>query len=164
MGSPTAPAQNPPMSQATLGRDALKDLVLRFNDAFNRDDLDAVMTFFAEDAVYETMEGHHARGKAAIRAAFEPQFRGDFGRLRFLEEDVLIDEAAGKVVLRWVCQHGLDGPLASGLVGLRQRFYRAVYGRTFGWEGLDVLHVVDGKLVEKRTYARAKLPLIRRAR
>ena len=58
----------------------LEDLVVRFTDAFNREDLDAVMAFFADDAVYDEFDGQRRVGKAAIRAAFEPQFRGDFGK------------------------------------------------------------------------------------
>jgi hypothetical protein len=144
-------------------RAELETLTLRFTEAFNRDDLDGVMEYFAEDAVYETFDGHRAQGCPAIREAFAPQFRGDFGRIRFLTEDLLVDEAAGKVVIRWRCQHdlsrlwGLPGP-----VGLKQLLYRGLYGRAFGWHGLDVLHFSGGLLREKRTFAQAKLPLVRR--
>jgi len=69
------------MPAAPLDRRGLETLVLRFCEAFNRDDLDAVMEYFAEDALYETFEGRLCRGKEEIRAAFEPQFRGDFGRI-----------------------------------------------------------------------------------
>jgi hypothetical protein len=148
---------------APLPRAELEALTLRFTDAFNRDDLDGVMGYFAEDAVYETYDGIRAQGHPAIREAFAPQFRGDFGRIRFLTEDMVVDEAAGKVVLRWRCQHdlsrleGLPGP-----VGLKQLLYRTLYGQAFGWHGLDVLHFSGGLLREKRTFAQAKLPLVRR--
>jgi len=82
----------------TLSRTELRDLVLRFTEAFNRDDLDAVMAYFADDAIYGTFDGVDAWGKPAIRAAFEPQFRGDFGRIRFHEEDLFVDESTGKAV------------------------------------------------------------------
>ena len=29
-----------------------------------------------------------------------------------------------------------------------------------GWRGLDLLHFADGRLVEKQTYAKAKVPLL----
>ncbi len=144
-------------------RRELEERVTRFCDAFNRDDLDAVMTYFAEDAVYETFDGHRAQGKAAIRAAFEPQFRGDFGQIRFLTEDMVVDAEAGKAVLRWRCQHEIAQVRGlPGLSGLRQALYRGLYGKSFGWYGLDVLHFSGGLLREKRTYAQAKLPLVRR--
>ena len=78
------------------------DLVIRFTDAFS-DDLDSVMSFFSEDAIYDEFNGTRSRGLAAIRAAFEPQFRGDFGRVRFLAEDVFADADSGKALIRWRC-------------------------------------------------------------
>ncbi|MGH7821657.1 MAG: YybH family protein, partial [Candidatus Binatia bacterium] len=53
-----------------------RDLCLRFTEAFNREDLEEVMSYFAEDAVYEEFDGRRRSGKAAIREAFVPQFRG----------------------------------------------------------------------------------------
>lgn len=149
--------------ETTTSRGSLERLVLRFTDAFNRAELDEVMGYFAEDAVYETFDGQRCEGRERIRAAFVPQFRGDFGRITFLTEDMVVDEAAGKVVLRWRCQHDLRrvGGLP-GLSGWRQLFYRGLYGTEFGWYGLDVLHFSQGQLREKRTYAQARLPLVRK--
>ena len=115
----------------------LTDLVTRFTDAFNRDDLDAVMTFFADDAVYDEFDGKRSRGKAAIRAAFEPQFLGAFGRIRFEAEDLFVDPVSGKGLIRWLCTLERDG-------------------RKRGWRGLDILHVREGQIAEKLTYAKAE--------
>ena len=52
----------------------LHDLSLAFLDAFNRYDLDGVMSYFSEDAVYEELTGRVNRGIEAIRKAFAPQF------------------------------------------------------------------------------------------
>lgn len=155
----SGPASPPVAAGGDAGRRALEEGVLAFTDAFNRDDLDAVMAYFAPDAVYETFDGKHCRGLAEIRAAFEAQFRGDFGRIRFLTEDMLVDAPAGKVVLRWRCQHEV-----SRIAGPRQLMYRLLYGRDFGWHGLDVFHWEHGRLREKRTYAQAGLPLVRRGK
>ena len=35
----------------------LRDVVLRFTDAFNRDDLEGVMSFLSDDAVYDEFNG-----------------------------------------------------------------------------------------------------------
>jgi ketosteroid isomerase-like protein len=115
----------------------LEDLVVRFTDAFNREDLDAVMAFFADDATYDEFDGRSSRGKAAIRAAFEPQFLGAFGRMRFVTEDVFVDPVSGKALIRWLCTLERDGKLR-------------------GWRGLDFLHVRGGRIVEKQTYAKAE--------
>ena len=79
-----------------MDRARLEDLVLRFTQAFNDNDLEAVMSFMAEDAVYEEFTGTITRGHAAIRAAFVPQFRGDFGKMRFDSEDLFVDAERGQ--------------------------------------------------------------------
>jgi|RhiMetdeSRZDD1v2_1073273.scaffolds.fasta_scaffold574957_2 ketosteroid isomerase-like protein len=130
------------MSDLSAERKRLEQLVIDFTDAFNRDDLDGVMGYLAEDAVYDEFNGTTNRGQAAIRAAFEPQFRGDFGKLRFHTEDLFVDPVAGKALIRWLCT--LDtkrGPA--------------------GWRGLDILHVKDGRITEKHTYAKAQVPLLK---
>ncbi len=124
-----------------MERAQLADLAIRFTDAFNRDDLDAVMAFFADDAIYDEFNGTSRRGKPAIRAAFEPQFRGDFGKIRFHTEDLFVDTESGKALIRWECRLEANG-------------------RTRGWHGLDVLHFENGLLREKHTYAKATAPLL----
>jgi SnoaL-like protein len=117
------------------------------------------MTYFAEDAVYETLEGYHVRGLLAIRAAFEPQFRGVFGRIQFLTQDMLVDEAAGKVVLPWRCQHDLSQTWGvTGREKLKQLFLRTGFGQAFHREGLDVLHFAQGRLRRKQTYSGRSCP------
>ena len=124
-----------------MDRATLADLVVRFTDAFNANDLDGVMALMAEDAVYEEFTGVVNRGKAAIRAAFVPQFRGDFGKMRFDAEDLFVDASSGKALIRWVCRlETRRGPA--------------------GWRGLDILHVEHGRVTQKLTYAKAKVPLL----
>lgn len=55
-----------------------------FVNAFNRDDLNGVMA-------YRTL-----RGLTQVREAFAAQFRGDFGRIRFLTEDMVVDAPAAR--------------------------------------------------------------------
>lgn len=127
------------MPVSTPTRAELEALVLAFTDAFNREDLDGVMAYMTDDAVYDQFDGTRAVGSAAIRAAFVPQFRGDFGTIRFRTEDCFVDAAAGKAMIRWVCTLERDGV-------------------TRGWRGLDLLHFEGRRVKEKHTYAKADVP------
>jgi uncharacterized protein (TIGR02246 family) len=119
----------------------LERLVIRFTDAFNRDDLGGVLALMAEDALYVEWNGRRNVGKAAIRQTFAPQFRGDFGRIRFDIEDVFADEAAGRALVRWLCRVEKSG-------------------RTRSWHGLDILHVREGLVTEKHTFGKAERLLL----
>ncbi len=131
------------MSEDGGARAALERLVIDFTEAFNREDIDEVMSYFAEDAVYDEFNGRRSVGRTAIRAAFVPQFRGDFGTMRFHTEDMFLDVDAGKALIRW-------------LLTLEEAERQGAY------RGLDILHFSDGRLVEKHTYAKAEIPLIRK--
>lgn len=131
------------MNDKLSRRDRLAKQALDFTEAFNRNDLDAVMSYFAEDAIYDEFHGARHEGIAAIRTAFEPQFKGVYGRIRFHDEDMFVDADSGKVLIRWLLTLEEDD---------RQGAYR----------GLDILHFEHDRLVEKHTYCKAKIPLIRK--
>ena len=127
-----------------MQRAELEKLVIDFTAAVDRDDLDAVMSYFAEDGVYDEFNGTRSVGKAAIRAAFEPQFTGKFGTIRFLQEDLFVDPVARKAMISWECT------LTSK-------------DRAGGWRGLDLLHFDEqGRITLKETYAKTEKPLMRK--
>ena len=117
----------------------LHDLSVAFLDAFNRCDLDAVMSYFTDDAVYEELTGRASRGREAIRKAFAPQFEGKFGPIQFIEDDTFIDAGSGKVMSSWDMTIEKDG------VPQVMR-------------GLDLLQFVGDKIVLKQTYVKTKAP------
>ena len=122
-------------------RDDLVERTNEFMEAFNRNDLDAVMGFFSEDAVYDEIQGTRNEGKEAIRAAFEPQFRGEFGVMEFVDDDLFVDDDAGKVMTSWLLRMERDGTTTS-------------------FRGLDLLHFENGLIVRKLTYTKAQMPLL----
>ncbi len=133
------------MAERLDARAALAKLVMDFTEAFNREDLDEMMGYFADGAVYDEFNGTRNVGLAAIRRAFEPQFNGAFGRMRFHTEDMFLEVETGdtgKALIRWQCTLEEDT-------------------RQGAWRGLDILHFEAGRLTEKHTYAKAKAPLIR---
>jgi limonene-1,2-epoxide hydrolase len=71
------------------------DLVTRFCAAWPALDLDAILEFFTDDAVYHNIPMEAATGKAAIRSTIE----GFAGGVESVEFRVLHIAAAGDVVL-----------------------------------------------------------------
>jgi uncharacterized protein (TIGR02246 family) len=134
-----------------------------FTSAFNRNDLDAVMAAFADDAEYLPGDGAMHRGIAAIRQAFAPQFSGAYGVMRFDPEDQLIDERARKAALRWICRHDFTGAHGSRMPRLLKLALRARHGTRVGWHGVDIFHFdTAGKITGKYTYANYHRPRLQR--
>lgn len=129
----------PTADSRLMPRDALVALLDRFMDAWARHDLDAAMACMTDDCRYDEFNGVVWEGRAAVREGFLPQFRGDYGDIQFLEDDRFIDAAAGRALVRWLCRFEWKG-------SIRQ------------WRGLDILHVRDGLIREKLTYAKTERP------
>jgi ketosteroid isomerase-like protein len=113
-------------TQATL------DAVDRFNEAFNRHDVDAVMALMTDDVVFESTspapDGQRYEGQGAVRAAWEGLFSSSPGATFKAEEIVA---ASDRCTVRW--QYSFDG----GHI-----------------RGVDVLRVRDGKVAEKLSYVK----------
>ncbi|MFM2419442.1 MAG: hypothetical protein RL385_4165 [Pseudomonadota bacterium] len=136
---------------------ALRDVVSRFVARFNTRDLDSAMAFFAEDAEYVTLSGKVRRGRAQIRAEFEPQFRDRYGHMHFAVERTAVDPSLGTAAITWICSHVFDGPLPSDL---RDRLIcaglKAAFGQRVSWRGGDFFCFDAAlKIVRKETFAHA---------
>ena len=84
-----------------MNRSEIERITLEFTKLFNDENLNAVLSYFSDDAVYVEFNGIKHKGIAAIRAAFEPQFGGRFGKMTFYTEDLLIDPETQKSLIRW---------------------------------------------------------------
>ena len=124
------------MDKTMMNKTAIEKMLGVFMDAFDRDDLDAVMDAFTPDIVYVEYDGTRSEGQEAVRKAFGPQFRGDFGTIRFHSEDQFIDAESRRALIRWQCV------IDKGGVKL-------------AWDGLDIFHFEGEKISEKHTYAKA---------
>jgi steroid delta-isomerase-like uncharacterized protein len=112
------------------------DLLRSFLDAFNRHDLDAIMSFFADDCVFEMPRGpdpwgRRYVGKQQVREGLATRFTGI--------PDVHYDE---------------DRHFVSGDVGVSQWTLSGTTreGKRIEVRGLDVLDFRDGKVVRKDSY------------
>lgn len=123
----------------TTRRAELQRIAEDFTACFERVDLDGLMDFFADDAVYEEVNGPVNRGKAAIRQAFAPLFSGAFGHVRFTPRDFFLDTEQDKVMASWDCHLVMDG-VPKVL------------------EGLDTYVFRGDRIVFKRAYCKARQP------
>ncbi len=112
-------------------------VIERFNEAFNRRDVDAVMALMTDDCVFENTspvpDGERYEGHVAVRACWE-RFFASSPRAVFEVEDLFA--AGDRCLVRWLYRWGGDGPGAGHV------------------RGVDVFRVRDGKVAEKLSYVK----------
>lgn len=117
-------------------RDPTLAAVDRFNEAFNRHDVDAIMAAMTDDCVFENTrpapDGERLEGADAVRAMWEALFARS-PQARFETEEVFA--AGDRAVVRWVYHWVRDGK--PGHV-----------------RGVDVFRVRDGRIAEKLSYVK----------
>jgi ketosteroid isomerase-like protein len=107
----------------------------RFNDAFNRHDVDAVMAAMTSDCVFEDTsppEGIRHEGAAAVRGVWAAFFTSS-PTAHFDAEDVIV--AGDRCVVRW--RYTWTDDDGGGSV-----------------RGVDVVRVRDGLVAEKLAYVK----------
>jgi ketosteroid isomerase-like protein len=119
------------MSEADLS-DTLR-VVERFNAAFNRHDVDAIMALMTGDCRFENTwpapGGTPYVGQAAVRK-FWQQFFADAPDARFDWEEVFA--CGDRAVVRWTYRWSAEGHI----------------------RGVDVMRVRNGKVAEKLSYVK----------
>ena len=115
-----------------------KALIEAYNDAWNRQDLDSVCSFHADEIVFENhTAGERAEGADAVRA----HIAGIFERwptLRFSARSLY--PAPDFAVCEWTAQAVRDD------------------GRRIEWDGVDVFPLRDGKILRKDVYSGSHAP------
>jgi len=116
---------------------AVVRLIVRFNDALNAGDVDAMMRLMSADCVFENTvpapEGTRYEGQQAVRAFWESFFRGSRSPHIDIEEVFAMEEHC---VMRWVYSW-LD---SSG----NRRHVR----------GVDIYRIRGGLITEKLSYVK----------
>lgn len=107
-------------------------VIERFNTAFNRRDVDAVMALMTDDVVFENTQpapdGERYEGAAAVRGFWE-RFFAESPNARFETEDQFA--VGDRACVRWRYSWG-DGHI----------------------RGVDVFRIRDGKVSEKLSYVK----------
>lgn len=114
-------------------------------DAFNRHDIDGVMTHFADDCVFFTVAGDNAygnkvEGKDAIAKAFEGVWTS-MPDVQWADHSHFISEDGTRGVSQWT--------------------FKATQpdGSRIEVEGVDLFRIRDGKLIEKQAIRKQRPPI-----
>lgn len=132
--SPTDTLRRP--VRADWASEETEAAVERFNAAFGRRDIDAVMAAMTDDCVFEDTSppnGNRHQGQAVVRSAWEAFFASS-PDAAFTAEEVVVSGRHAVVRWRyeWVGDDGLPGHV----------------------RGADLFVVRDGKVAEKRSYVK----------
>lgn len=110
--------------------------VERFNEAFNRHDVDAVMNAMTEDCIFENTnpspDGTRIVGAEAVRAYWTKFFTNNPDAL-FEAEEIFAD--GDRCVVRWIYRKTKDG-------------------KPWHLRGVDIFKVRNGKVSEKLAYVK----------
>lgn len=116
--------------------DSTRAVIQRFNEAFNRHDVEGVMNLMTDDCIFENTnpppDGARLEGAAAVRAYWQKFFAAN-PDARFETEDIMV--AGDRCVVRWI-------------------YRKTKEGKPWHLRGVDVFKVRDGKVAEKLSYVK----------
>ena len=132
------------MSSTALDEHPLKAVIDRYNDAWNRHDLDAIVALHAPDMVFE----NHTAGERSEGAAVRDHIGGIFAgwpdlafatRRLYVRDDLVVQE--------WTATATHERELRRGDV------VAPPSGRRIEWAGMDVIPFADGLVKRKDVYS-----------
>ena len=125
--------------------DDLKAFIDRYNDAWGRHDVEAIVAMHTEDSVFE----NHTTGDVNVgRDAIGRAIAGIFGvfpdlafetRRQYIREDLVVQE--------WTARGTHRGPMR------RSGLEIAPTGRTVEYRGMDVIPMAEGLVARKDVYS-----------
>ncbi len=126
------------------GIDALTETIGRYNDAWNAQDLDAIMAMHAPDMVF----ANHTAGESAsgedVRAHIASIF-STWPDLRFETQRLYVRE--GLVVQEWTASATHANPMRRGDLEALPT------GRAISWDGIDSIPFENGLVKRKDVYS-----------
>lgn len=124
--------------------EALREAIGRYNDAWNAQDLDAIVAMHAPDMVFanhtagESATGDEVRGHIASIFASWPDLKFETRRLYVRE---------GLVVQEWTATATHSSVMRRG------DLEAAPTGKTISWDGIDSIPFEDGLIKRKDVYS-----------
>ncbi len=126
------------------GIEALTAVIGRYNDAWNAQDLDAIVAMHAPDMVF----ANHTAGETAEGDAVRDHIAGIFEAwpaMRFETRRLYVRE--GVVTQEWTATATHSRPMRRGEIEV------PASGKTVTWDGVDVIPFEDGLIKRKDVYS-----------
>ncbi len=127
-----------------LTRSEIKSFWEKWNVAWERHDLDAVMTFFHDDIYFNNWTGGYINGKAQLKKAWQEWFE-HHGNFVFYQKEIFIDEQEQKLLYRWEL--------------IWPSFEKGYEGQKEKRRGVDVIHFKEGKIYKKLTFSKTTIEI-----
>jgi ketosteroid isomerase-like protein len=112
-----------------MSKHSLEETVEMLDEAFNRGDIEAVLAFYEDEAVVVVEPGRLARGKVAIRAAFEFVFSLQ-GMAKQIKTNVVESGDLALFLSKWT----FTGTLPDGTPFTRESTATCVFRKNSGGE------------------------------
>jgi ketosteroid isomerase-like protein len=128
-----------------LSKNEIHKLIKDWLIAWDEYNLDKVMVIMHDEVIFENWTGTVVCGKNKLRKSWVPWFN-NHGNFKFTEEDIFIDEQEQKVLFQWKLEWPFKGKEENGIREIRQ--------------GVDVIHILDGKIYLKKSYTKTSIETI----
>ena len=126
------------------GIEALTEAIGRYNDAWNGQDLDAIVAMHAPDMVFANHTAGESAGGEEVREHIGSIF-ATWPDLRFETRRLYVRE--GLVVQEWTATATHTNPMRRG------DLEAAPTGRTISWDGIDSIPFENGLVKRKDVYS-----------
>jgi len=126
------------------GIEALTEAIARYNDAWNSQDLDAIIAMHAPDMVF----ANHTAGESAEGEAVRDHIAKIFATwsdMKFTTRRLYVRE--GLVVQEWTATATHSNSIRRG------DLIAPPTGRTISWDGIDSIPIEDGLIKRKDVYS-----------
>ncbi|MEO6682738.1 MAG: nuclear transport factor 2 family protein [Ginsengibacter sp.] len=122
-----------------LSRKKIENHFFTWLEAWNNHDIEGIMDFIHEEIEFTTWNGKIIAGKNSLKKFWTAWFflHGNF---KFTMEDFFLDEQHQKIIFAWQ----LKWPSL-------EKYY---FGRKEIRQGVDILHLKEGKILKKNTYSK----------
>lgn len=116
---------------------SLSEIVSSFMGTFNAGDYEAMLAFLSDSAVYIDPHGIEHQGRTAIGDALAPGFAVSDSPSSYQITSTIVDEEQSMALVTWTLRLAAPDGAVSEI------------------DGLDILHVRDGKIVRKEAFCKA---------